>query len=299
MKRLVYATFYLLGISLAFASDDSFSAYAPKFFSNELQIEASLFDQPSILFARCVRPAEGPPGVTGPTGPTGSTGPIGPQGPQGPQGPTGATGNTGPTGNPGIVGPQGPTGPAGGTGPTGVTGLPGPGATGPTGPTGAPGAQGPTGPTGAGNVTGPTGANGIASLFKSEDFLLQLNIGTPIAFNAQRYPNPIPPDYPIQSTPTTITLVSAGKYLVTYTIQGTVSVSTSISLFQNATPVPGSSIALDVTAAAALQESRSVLITAAAGDTLQLIPTVSATVSISGVGILSTTAGNIIVIKLQ
>lgn len=308
MRIRFYVAFYLLGISLAVASDaqnDSFAQYAPKFFRNELQIENLLVDPPSTIFARCVRPAEGPPGITGPTGPTGPTGSTGLQGPQGPQGPAGPTGPTGPTGSQGSQGPQGPTGPdggvgPGGVGPTGVTGPVGGGATGPTGPTGPVGAQGPTGASGASNVTGATGAHGIAALFKSQDVLLTLNIGTPIAFNAQRYPNPIPPGYPIQSTPTTVTFAAAGKYLVTYTVQGTVSVATSMALFQNGVPVPGSSMALTIVAGSgALQDSRTVLISAAAGDTLQLIPTISATVSLSGVGILSTTAGNMLVIKLQ
>ena len=58
-------------------------------------------------------------GPAGMTGPAGATGAAGPQGAMGPAGPTGARGEIGPTG---ATGPTGTTGPTGATGPTGTTG---------------------------------------------------------------------------------------------------------------------------------------------------------------------------------
>ena len=73
----------------------------------------------------CCRP--GPQGPMGPIGPTGATGPTGPAGPAivitGPTGPQGPQGIQGPAGPAGAVGPQGSIGPTGATGATGADGL--------------------------------------------------------------------------------------------------------------------------------------------------------------------------------
>ena len=169
----------------------------------------------------------GAPGVQGPVGPTGATGATGIQGPVGPTGETGAIGiqgPIGPTGEPGIHGPIGSTGATGiqgPIGPTGATGIQGPvgptGATGiqgPIGPTGATGIQGPIGPTGATGIQGPAGtALGYGSLYRPNG-TITLTPGAIVDFN-QNGPS-------FLTTPNTandtLTVTSAGVYLISYSI---------------------------------------------------------------------------------
>jgi hypothetical protein len=122
----------------------------------------------------------------------------------------------------GVVGPAGATGP---TGPTGAAST----VPGPTGATGASGATGPTGGTGAtganSTVAGPTGATGAtgpASLGVFYSGVLQPNNqsiegGTvQLSFGTRQLSGVT--GAPVNSTGTSITIVTAGTYVVSYSV---------------------------------------------------------------------------------
>ena len=199
--------------------------------------------------------------IRGPIGPTGATGARGPQGPQGPVGPIGPTGATGATG---AIGPQGPVGATGATGPQG-----------PIGPTGATGAIGPQGPI------GPTGPQGPAGLSDA----LYAGTGTEaVASNA------IIPISFIDSTADTsitvdannVTLNEDGVYLVSYYSAGSVETGNFItSLYLNDSALSGETIINDLSGAS----SKTIVLTASAGDTLSLYNTSASQATLSGASI--------------
>lgn len=106
-------------------------------------------------------------------------------------------------------------GPAGMTGPAGATGAAGPqGAMGPAGPTGARGEIGPTGATGPTGTTGPAGAvppDVFASFTDYEDLFVS---GDQITL----YPSVADPTGNITESTLTQVSLTAGYYLVTYSV---------------------------------------------------------------------------------
>lgn len=134
-------------------------------------------------------------------------------------GPTGATGATGLRG---ATGPTGPTGTTGATGPTGSTG-----ATGATGPTGSTGATGATGWTGA---TGPTGTAFLpyGGMYYLNPTTLPLDASTPIE---ACFPNDtISYEVTHNTSPCYLEVARGGVYEITYKIDTTPSVDTTISV---------------------------------------------------------------------
>lgn len=221
-------------------------------------------NRPNTVFIR---------GPIGPTGASGARGPQGPQGPVGPIGPTGATGATGPQGPVGATGATGAIGPQGPIGPTGATGAIGP--QGPIGPTGATGAIGPQGPI------GPTGPQGPAGL---SDALYAGTGAEVVASNA------IIPITFIDSTADTsitvdannVTLNEDGVYLVSYYSAGSVETGNFItSLYLNDSALSGETIINDLSGAS----SKTIVLTASAGDTLSLYNTSASQATLSGASI--------------
>lgn len=204
-------------------------------------------------------------GPQGPTGATGARGPQGPQGPVGPQGPTGATGATG------AVGPIGPAGATGATGPIGPVG--------PQGPVGATGATGPIGPVGPQGPVGPIGPSGTGDAIYAGAGAEVVAAGAII------------PIAEINSTPDTtmtvannaVTLTESGTYLVSYYSAGSVPTNEFVtSLYRNGAVITGETIVQSNSAGAA---SKTIIITAAAGDTLSLYNTSATEATLSGAAI--------------
>lgn len=171
-------------------------------------------------------------------GPAGAIGATGPTGPTGVAGTTGATGSTGATG---ATGPTGPAGAAGATGATGATGAIGPtgpaGATGATGPTGATGSVGATGATGAAGATGATGVTGInvtaTSLFASSTAgasIVVINAGTDVPLPNDQI---IPTGITVNGANTTFTVLTAGRYRLSYQVNTTVGLVAGTRLMIN------------------------------------------------------------------
>ena len=201
-------------------------------------------------------------GPIGPTGATGARGPQGPQGPVGPIGPTGATGATGPIGPQGPIGLTGATGPQGPAGPTGATGPQGP-----IGLTGATGPQGPAGPTGA---TGPQGPSGINNGVYASANTVVVDSGAiiPLTLNSQTTTSSL------GVVDGSVTLPSAGTYLISYAVDGSVTGDVlSVSLYFNDAPIANETITVDSTADTLVAVSKTILYTATEGGTLSLYNT--------------------------
>ena len=109
----------------------------------------------------------------------------------------GATGATGPTGAQGIQGAVGATGPAGAAGPQGI--------------------QGPIGPTGSQGATGATGATGTGPLPVYASVRgCYLGANSYVAWCAESFPSS--GGFSLSNDQIEITISTAGKYLINYTI---------------------------------------------------------------------------------
>jgi BclA C-terminal domain len=217
--------------------------------------------------------AQGPAGPIGATGAQGATGPIGATGAQGATGPIGATGAQGATGPIGATGAQGAAGPIGATGAQGAAGPIGAtGAQGPAGPIGATGAQGPAGAVGATGATGAAGAQGPAgTVLAFADFYALMPSDNPTLVTpgaAVSFPNTAAASGSaiVQSNTTTFTLATAGIYL--FTFQASVTEAAQLALAQNGTTLAQSVVGR---ATGTSQLVGTSMVTASAGDTLQVI----------------------------
>ena len=200
--------------------------------------------------------------IRGPIGPTGASGARGPIGPQGATGPVGPQGPAGPTG---AIGPQGPVGATGATGPQG-----------PVGATGATGPQGPVGPQGPIGATGPAG---------SSDGLYAISGTVVVGAGA------IIPITETTSSPTTTVTVAnnevilneAGTYLVSYYSAGSVPTDAFVtSLYLNGGALTNESLPQTDGSGAG---SKTILVSATAGDSLSLYNTSTEEATLSNASI--------------
>lgn len=203
-----------------------------------------------------IRGPIGPTGATGARGPIGPQGPVGPAGPQGPQGLPGATGATGPQGPVGPIGPAGPQGEVGATG-----------ATGPQGPVGPIGPAGPQGPAGLGDALyASSGAEVVAA-----------GAIIPLTETSST------PDTTVTVASDEIVLNDAGTYLVSYYSSGSVPTGEmSTTLYLNDSALTGETIVQSNSAGAA---GKTIVLTAAAGDTLSIYNTSPEEMTLSGASI--------------
>lgn len=184
-------------------------------------------------------------------------GPIGPQGPQGPQGERGIMGPQGPQGERGATGAIGPQGQVGATG-----------ATGPQGPIGATGATGPQGPVGATGATGPQGQQGIANgLYVETGGVTDVPIGGYYPFTTAVGTTGTNITY----TGDTITLPTAGTFLVAYSATSTATATElSVGIYLNDAIVANSTVSESSTEGNTKNVGKTVLVYAPAGSTLKL-----------------------------
>lgn len=210
------------------------------------------------------------------TGLNGVTGAQGATGINGPTGPTGVTGFTGFTGFTGAKGETGLTGNTGNTGPQGQTGN--------TGFTGNAGASGATGNTGPDTFTGFTGPSGVLlgaaasyGYFYTTGLVTGVS-GTIIAGSPATFEGSSPivtPGLVLGGGGTTITVVSAGIYKISYIVQGVT--SSVLGLRINGVDDPTTVFAQTSVNA---QDVGEVVITLPAGAVLQLINRNTANLSV-------------------
>ena len=164
---------------------------------------------------------------------------------RGPQGPTGATGARGP------IGPQGPVGPIGPTGATGATGATGP--------------QGPAGPAGTNDAIY---ASSSTSVVASGTII-------PLTLNTQTT------DTTMSVSANSVNITEDGVYLVSYFVNGSANEESafSVALYQNGSAVTGENIVFGDDGGLG---SKTILISASAGDTLSLYNTSANEITLSG-----------------
>ena len=181
---------------------------------------------------------------------------------RGPQGPTGATGARGP------IGPQGPVGPVGPTGATGATG-----ATGPQGPIGLTGATGATGATGPIGPQGPAGTND-AIYASSGTSVVASGAIIPLTLDTQTA------DTSMSVSADAVNITENGVYLVSLFANGSSADAGdfSVALYQNGTAVTDENIIITGGGAG----SKTILLSAVAGDTLSLYNTSASQATLSG-----------------
>ena len=178
---------------------------------------------------------------------------------RGPIGPTGATGARGPIGPQGATGPQGPQGPVGPIGPQG--------------PTGARGATGPQGPTGA---TGPAGSSD--GLYASSGAVV-VGAGAIIPLTETTSS----PETTVTVADNEVTLNEAGTYLVSYYSAGSVPTDDFVtSLYLNGSALANESLAQANSSGVG---SKTILISATAGDSLSLYNTSTEEATLSNASI--------------
>jgi len=164
----------------------------------------------------------------------------------------------------GARGPAGPAGPIGATGATGATG-----AIGPEGPTGAAGATGATGATGAQGPTGATGPQGTVLSFYDFYALMPPDNAAVVAIGAAvSFPRAGAASGSdiVESAGNTFTLATAGIYLTTF--QVSVTEPGQLALSQNGLTLAASVVGR---ATGTSQIVGTSMVTASAGDTLQVI----------------------------
>ena len=199
-----------------------------------------------------VKGDKGDPGEVGATGPAG---PVGATGPSGAKGDTGAPGEDGEKGSKGLTGSVGATGATGATGPAGATGAPGE--------DGAPGEQGIQGIPGEQGPEGPAGTNGLSEYAYIYNLNAQvIAIESPVMFSNNGV---IVGEITHTPGTSTISIGTAGDYAIWFTVSGVE--PNQFTLFINASPVSGSTFG---SGAGTQTNSGMVIITAAAGDVLQL-----------------------------
>ena len=189
-------------------------------------------------------------------------GPTGPMGPQGMRGPTGPTGPTGPQGLIGLTGATGPTGPTGATGPTGPQGL-----IGPNGPTGATGPTGPTGPAGVVSNQNATIANATNQAITS---------GTPLTLST------VVTNNGMTVTNNGITVPADGTYLVEYYVNRATSASGTDSISIAVAGATNSNTSIPLIAQST--SSAQFVLNLTSGNTLTLVPTVTAATNLEATG---------------
>lgn len=189
-------------------------------------------------------------GPIGPTGATGARGPIGPQGATGPQGPVGPTG---------AVGPIGPQGPVGATGATGATGP-----------------QGPVGPQGPIGATGPAGSSD--GLYASSGVVV-VGAGAIIPITETTSS----PATTVTVADNEVTLNEAGTYLVSYYSAGSVPTDAFVtSLYLNGSALTNENLTQTDSSGAG---SKTILVSATAGDSLSLYNTSTEEATLSNASI--------------
>jgi hypothetical protein len=195
---------------------------------------------------------------------SGLVGPQGPQGLQGPAGPAGADGAQGPVGPPGLPGPAGMDGAIGPAGPQGPQGA--------TGATGAAGAQGPQGPAGP-----------VLTFIGLENNSAQvIPAGSPVVFSRPDGQNNIT----ITAAFDGVILTAPGTYCVHYDVMIVSAVSTPVelSLTSNGTTMQMTTRAIRAPTTNFQLSGEGIFVNAKVGDTLKLVNTSAAALSLANQG---------------
>jgi hypothetical protein len=166
------------------------------------------------------------------------------------------------------------------------------------GPTGATAMQGPTGATGPTGITGATGATptaAIADLFATGTPLLPP--GLSINFNTMLMCSPAA----YSCSPGSVTVLSSGLYKVSYTATLSLSSSTgSLSLFVDGVAVVGGQVPTGAASGVSTaQVSNSVVVQLNAGDFLQVVNTSPSVLQIGASASPTSSAGSLLIEKLQ
>lgn len=189
-------------------------------------------------------------------------------------------GQTNQTIRPWILGPTGPMGPQGMRGPTGPMGPTGPaGATGPTGPAGAIGTMGPTGPAGATGATGPTGPAGVVSNQNATIANVTnqaITSGTPLTLST------VVTNNGMTVTNNGITVPADGTYLVEYYVNRATSASGTDSISIAVAGATNSNTSIPLIAQST--SSAQFVLNLTSGNTLTLVPTVTAATNLEAIG---------------
>jgi BclA C-terminal domain/Collagen triple helix repeat (20 copies) len=203
----------------------------------------------------------GSPGATGRTGATGPAGAPGAKGDRGLNGLNGANGAEGPIGAPGAMGGMGLTGAPGAAGSPGTKGDTG--LTGAPGTTGTDGAAGAAGPAGSAGAVGPQGPAGHPQF----GYIYNLTPQTVAIDGAVLFDSNGPlSGFTHTAGSASIAVVSAGIYLVDFSVSGTE--PNQFSLFDNATAVAGATYG---SGAGTQQNGGQVIVSLAAGAVLTLV----------------------------
>ena len=165
-----------------------------------------------------------------------------------------------------LIGPKGPQGITGLSGPTGPTGS--------TGPTGPKGETGPTGPPGPPGETGPAGGFGsYGSFIDTETRLLTQDSAYTIPLNVTQFAQGVS-----VVSDTQITMASAGKYNIAFSLQllNSVNARPVVTIWLNKNDSPVADSATDVYLGTAVDTERSVaawnfFVEAEAGDYFSLM----------------------------
>ncbi len=166
-----------------------------------------------------------------------------------------------------IPGPQGPIGPMGATGPQGIMG--------PQGPQGIQGVTGATGPQG---IQGEPGTQGIANARYVESADGTVEAGAKIPFTLTIATS----GSDITYEGSTVTVPTAGVYLVTYGATGTSSGTTfGVNLFMNGAEVANTKISAVTTAGNLACVSKTILLTIPSNATIQLNNPTDSTLSLT------------------
>ena len=195
-------------------------------------------------------------------------GPMGPQGPAGQQGPIGLTGPQGP------IGPQGPVGATGAVGPQG-----------PAGATGAVGPQGPAGERGEIGPQGPAGTNAVSQAAFYTNATQSLATGT----NATVTLSASTPGNTFTVNDNAVVLPATGIYRITYSADATGADASTVATLSltnaTGTAIPNSSANETVTTGETVNLSKSVLISATAGDTVAVRNTGASTLTFNNLAL--------------
>ncbi len=174
-------------------------------------------------------------------------------------------GQTTQTIRPWILGPTGPMGPQGMRGPTGPAGATG--ATGPTGPAGATGATGPTGPAGVVSNQNATIANATNQAITS---------GTPLTLST------VVTNNGMTVTNNGITVPADGTYLVEYYVNRATSASGADSISIAVAGATNSNTSIPLIAQST--SSAQFVLNLTSGNTLTLVPIVTAATNLEATG---------------
>lgn len=155
---------------------------------------------------------------------------------------------------------------------------------GPMGPSGPQGARGPIGPQGPIGLTGPQGPIGQTGLSGTADMIYASFAGGTVATNTiiPLALNNGTPNTTMSVTGNSINLPTAGTYLVSYSVNGSVPTGNlSTSLYLNGVAIPNETITLTNTANALSEGSKTALVTVNAPSTLSLYNTSTDTATLT------------------